>query len=78
MHADFKARVLESGEESVDSIGVPLTDMGVEEACVDEVFADAFFAGEELLALEAPKVSDPFLVGVVACHVCPRGRVEYT
>jgi hypothetical protein len=30
--------------------------MGVEEAGVDEAFGDAFFAGEELLAIEATEV----------------------
>jgi hypothetical protein len=33
-----------------------IADLGVEEAGVDEAFLDAFFAGEEHLALEAAEV----------------------
>jgi hypothetical protein len=56
VHAHLDALVFESGEYSVDSTRVVFADLGVEEAGVDEAFGDAFFAGEELLALEATDV----------------------
>jgi hypothetical protein len=62
--ADFKALVLEHGEESVDTIGAAFADLGVEEAGVDKALGDALFAGKELLALTATKVSETFFVGV--------------
>jgi hypothetical protein len=42
------------------------------------VFGDAFFTGEELLALEAMEVGKPFIVAVAAYLVRSRGRVEQT
>jgi hypothetical protein len=78
VHVDFEALIFESGEESFDSIGVTLADVGVEEAGVDKSFGDALLSDEELLALEALYVRKPFLVGGVACHMRPRGRVEWT
>jgi hypothetical protein len=66
VHVDFEALVLESGEESVTSIGVAFANLGVEEARIDESFGDELLAGQERLALEAAGVSNfpPF----------PRGR----
>jgi hypothetical protein len=55
-----------------------LADLGVEEAGVDEAFGDAFFAGEELLALEATDVRKPFFESFASRHVRSRGRVEET
>jgi hypothetical protein len=61
VYADSEALVLESGEESIDSIAAAFADLSVREAGVDESFGDALFDGEELFALEAPEASKPFL-----------------
>jgi hypothetical protein len=75
---DFEALVLESGGESIDSIGVASAYTSVEEAGVNESFGYALFASEELLALGVPHVSKPLLIGIATCHaVRPRGRVEW-
>jgi hypothetical protein len=78
VEADFKALVVECWEEAVDSVSAPVPCMGVEESEVDEPLGDPFVSREELLALEASKVRELFLVRVAPCFVRYPSRVEWT